>query len=186
LVSRQASDDVIRRSKAIRQSVQHMQLHLRGILSRLRPALLIDQGLTHAVEQLVAFWQDRRPQITFRIDIEDERFPAHVEEVAFRILQEGTSNAVRHGQPSAVGLGARRTDDGKLRITVSDDGSGIAASSTRGFGLAGMRERVEVLGGSLRVTGRDAEKGVMLIVEIPLPPADRKKIEQVTRTPSAA
>jgi two-component system sensor histidine kinase UhpB len=163
-----------------------MQLHLRGILSRLRPALLIDQGLTHAVEQLVAFWRARRPQITFRIDIEEERFPANVEEVAFRILQEGTSNAVRHGQPSAVGLMARRTDDGKLRIAVSDDGSGIAASSTRGFGLAGMRERVGVLGGSLRMAGRDAEKGVMLIAEIPLLPVGRKTIQQDALTPSAA
>ncbi len=63
LLSRDAGDDVVSRSKAIRQSVQHMQLHLRSILSRLRPAMLIDQGLTHAVEQLVAFWHARRPQI---------------------------------------------------------------------------------------------------------------------------
>src|SRR5207244_1304092 len=45
LVSRDASSEIVNRSKAIRQSVQHMQLHLRGVLSRLRPALLIDQGL---------------------------------------------------------------------------------------------------------------------------------------------
>ena len=186
LISRQDGDGVIRRSKAIRQSVQHMQLHLRGVLSRLRPALLIDQGLTHAVEQLVAFWNVRRPQIAFQLDIEDERFPANVEEVAFRILQEGTSNAVRHGQPSTVGLTARRMVDGILRIIVSDDGSGIAASSKRGFGLVGMRERVAVLDGSLQMASHDAGKGVMLIAEIPLPPTNSKKTKQDTRTPSAA
>jgi two-component system sensor histidine kinase UhpB len=163
-----------------------MQLHLRGVLSRLRPALLIDQGLTHAVEQLVAFWNVRRPQIAFQLDIEDERFPANVEEVAFRILQEGTSNAVRHGQPSTVGLTARRMVDGILRIIVSDDGSGIAASSKRGFGLVGMRERVAVLDGSLQMASHDAGKGVMLIAEIPLPPTNSKKTKQDTRTPSAA
>ena len=110
LLSRDAADDVVSRSKAIRQSVQHMQLHLRGILSRLRPAMLIDQGLTHAVEQLVAFWRARRPQITFQTDIEDARFPASIEETAFRILQEGMSNAIRHGNPSIIELTARRTE----------------------------------------------------------------------------
>jgi two-component system sensor histidine kinase UhpB len=186
LLSREAGDDVVSRSKAIRQSVQHMQLHLRGILSRLRPALLIDQGLTHAVEQLVAFWRARRPLITFETDIEDRRYPANIEETAFRILQEGTSNAVRHGRPSSIGLVARATEDGMLRVTVSDDGSGIAETTKRGFGLVGMRERVSALGGDLRVTGHEAHKGVMLIAEIPLPETDRKKTSQPALSTSAA
>ena len=169
LLSRDAGDDVVSRSKAIRQSVQHMQLHLRSILSRLRPAMLIDQGLTHAVEQLVAFWHARRPQIAFQTDIEDARFPANIEEAAFRILQEGMSNAVRHGNPSTIELSARRTEGGTLRVVISDDGSGISATSTRGFGLVGMKERVAALGGRLSVNGQVAEKGVILIAEIPLP-----------------
>lgn len=186
LVSRNAEDDVIDRSKAIRQSVQHMQLHLRGILSRLRPALLIDQGLMIAVEQLVAFWKARRPHIAFTMDIEDTRFSTGIEEVAFRILQEGTSNAVRHGQPSAIGLTARQTADGILRIIVSDDGSGITANGTRGFGLAGMRERVASLDGKLRIADREGGKGVMLIVEIPLPLTRTKKDGPQNLTTSAA
>jgi two-component system sensor histidine kinase UhpB len=185
LVSQQAADEIVDRSKAIRQSVQHMKLHLRGILSRLRPALLIDQGLTHAVEQLVAFWTARRPQIEFRTDIEDERFPTAIEEVAFRILQEGTSNAVRHGQPSAIGLSARRTADGMLRVVVSDDGCGITAKGTRGFGLAGMKERVASLDGQLRIADREGGKGVMLIVEIPVPPGSSKKDDRETLTSAA-
>ena len=170
LVSRQASDEVVDRSKAIRQSVKHMQVHLRGVLSRLRPAHLIDQGLAIAVEQLVAFWKARRPQIDFQMDIEDERFSTAIEEVAFRILQEGTSNAVRHGQPGTIGLTARRTGE-ILRIVVSDDGSGITAKTTRGFGLAGMRERVASLDGRFSISDQENGKGVMLIVEIPLPSA---------------
>ena len=182
LLSRDAADDVVSRSKAIRQSVQHMQLQLRGILSRLRPAMLIDQGLTHAVEQLVAFWRARRPQITFQTDIEDARFPASIEETAFRILQEGMSNAIRHGNPSIIELTARRTNDGTLRVVISDDGSGIAATSTRGFGLNGMKERVAALGGHLSVNGRVDEKGVILIAEIPLP----VPVNDLTKHASAA
>ena len=130
--------------------------------------MLIDQGLTHAVEQLVAFWRARRPQIEFQTDIEDARFPASVEETAFRIFQEGMSNAVRHGNPSIVELTARRTDDGTLRVVISDDGSGITATSTRGFGLVGIRERVALLNGSLAIESR-RDAGTRLAVEIPLP-----------------
>ncbi len=186
LLSRDADDDAVGRSKAIRQSVQHMQLHLRSILSRLRPAMLIDQGLTHAVEQLVAFWRARRPMITFRTDIEDDRFPASIEETAFRILQEGMSNAVRHGKPTNIGLTARRTEQGELRVVVSDNGSGLAATAARGFGLVGLRERVAALGGRLSVAGRDTENGVMLIAEIPLPVTGHKQAAQDSLSTSAA
>jgi two-component system, NarL family, sensor histidine kinase UhpB len=186
LLSRDADDDAVGRSKAIRQSVQHMQLHLRSILSRLRPAMLIDQGLTHAVEQLVAFWRARRPSITFATDIEDDRFPASVEETAFRILQEGMSNAVRHGKPTNIGLTARRTEQGELRVVVSDNGSGLAATAARGFGLVGLRERVAALGGRLSVAGRDTENGVMLIAEIPLPVTGHKQAAQDSLSTSAA
>jgi len=185
LASRNASNEIINRSKAIRQSVQHMQVHLRAILSRLRPALLLDQGLAIAVEQLIAFWKARRPNITFEMDIDDTRFPTAIEEVAFRILQEGTSNAVRHGAPSKIGLSVRKTNTGMLRIVVSDDGSGIIAKGTRGFGLAGMRERVASFDGELRLADREKEKGVMLIVEIPIP-ANNKKDSAQTLTTSAA
>ncbi|WP_045835843.1 HAMP domain-containing protein [Hyphomicrobium sp. 99] len=186
LVSRQANDEVVNCSKAIRQSVQHMQVHLRGVLSRLRPAHLIDQGLPIAVEQLIGFWKARRPQIDFQTDIEDERFPTAIEEVAFRILQEGTSNAVRHGQPGTIGLTVRRTEGGMLRIVVSDDGSGITAKTTRGFGLAGMRERVASLDGRLSIADQKEGKGVMLIVEIPLPASSGNSNKHEPLTTSAA
>jgi two-component system sensor histidine kinase UhpB len=187
LLSRHAENDVIGRSKAIRQSVQHMQMHLRSILSRLRPGVLLDQGLTHAVEQIAAFWRARRPQITFEIDIEDARFPQDIEEAAYRILQEGTSNAVRHGEPSLIRLVARRSANGMLHVVVSDDGSGLAASKTRGFGLAGMTERVSALGGHLHVTGRERGHGVTLIADIPLPPGkdDHQAAEQALNSSAA-
>jgi two-component system sensor histidine kinase UhpB len=186
LASRNASNEIVERSKAIRQSVQHMQVHLRSILSRLRPALLIDQGLTIAVDQLIAFWKARRPNITFTTDIEDARFPTGIEEVAFRVLQEGTSNAVRHGQPLTIGLTARQTAAGTLRVGVSDDGSGITAKDPRGFGIPGMRERVALLNGELHIANRKDGKGVMLIVDIPLPPAANKKDHSQILTTSAA
>jgi len=186
LLSRSATNDVSNRASAIRQSVQHMQVHLRGVLSRLRPAMLIDQGLVHATENLVAFWRTRHPAITFDVDIDDARYPAHIEEAAFRMLQEGTSNAVRHGTPSTIGLTAKRTPDGALRIAVTDDGTGIAATAKRGFGLAGMRERISALNGTLQVLEPKNDKGVMLIAEIPIPSDRRGSADEHTKATSAA
>lgn len=169
LLEKGNEEEVAARAKAIRQSVGHMQKHLRSVLSRLRPALLLDLGLVHAVDHLVAFWRSRRPAIVFTADIEPDRLPPALEEAAFRILQEGTSNAIRHGQPTRIALLARRQADGRLRIMISDDGSGIAASPGGGFGLKGMRERVRQLGGTVNLSEHDGGRGVLITAELPMP-----------------
>ena len=187
LVEAGANDEVKNRGRTIRQSVQHMQMHLRNILSRLRPATFIDQGLTHAADQLVAFWQARRGAIQFQMEIDDQRYPANIEEAAFRVLQEGTSNAVRHGKPSTIGLSAKSAGD-VLRIVVSDDGAGIVNTSRKGFGLVGLRERVAALEGRLWLAEAPPgpKRGVTLIAEIPIPSAGRKPaIDKATATSAA-
>ncbi len=173
LMDKGARDEVLARGKSIRQSVTHMQKHLRNVLSRLRPALMLDLGLTHAVDQLVAFWQGRRPAIEFTTDIDEQRLPPNIEEAAFRILQEGTSNAIRHGEPAHIALTARIGDSGRLRISVSDDGSGLVSSASGGFGLKGMRERVRLLGGTLSLQPGVTGSGVLLTAELPLPESAR-------------
>lgn len=183
-LSREDTDAVADRAKSIRQNVQHMQLHLRGILSRLRPALLLDQGLVHAGDNLIAFWHARRPAIIFKSDIADERFPLAIEETAFRIFQEGMNNAVRHGKPSKITLTARRIGANTLEVTVSDDGSGLSESSPHGFGLTGMRERIDLLGGRLDIVTRADVHGVVLKAELPLPEINKAtKTKALTASP---
>jgi two-component system sensor histidine kinase UhpB len=72
-----------------------------------------------------------------------------------------------------------------LRVVVSDDGCGITAKGTRGFGLAGMNERVASLDGRLRIADREGGKGVMLIVEIPVPRGSPEKDNRETLTSAA-
>lgn len=179
LLARDATSDVAERALAIRQSVGHMQTHLRSVLSRLRPAMLLDLGLTHATDQLVAFWNARRPNIEFSVDVKEESFGAALDEVAYRIFQEGTSNSVRHGDPSHIALAATRTADNRFRITVRDDGTGLAKTTSRGFGLAGMRERVAILGGQLSVQENVGQTGVTLVAELPMK-RDRRPAEPAT------
>ncbi len=169
ILERGSKADVIERSRAIRQSVAHMQSHLRSILTRLKPAVLLDLGLAHAVDHLVSFWRTRHPGITITTDIARESFGAKLDEVAYRIMQESLSNAVRHGQPTQIVLVARPTADGKLSISISDNGSGLKPQGLKGFGLAGMRERLASLGGTLDIGENSPMPGVTVKAEMPLP-----------------
>lgn len=169
-LDRGSQAEVIERSDAIRQSVAHMQGHLRSILSRLRPAMLLDLGLAAAVEQLIAFWRTRRPELVIEADIARESFGTKLDEAAYRMMQEGLSNAVRHGNPARVRLSANRTAQDTLRISISDNGSGLALQDgPKGFGLAGMRERIVALNGAISVQDNAPDRGVTVSAEIPLP-----------------
>lgn len=169
LLQRSENDEVIARTQAIRQSVGHMQTHLRSILQRLRPGMLLDLGLAHAADQLAEFWRSRYPGITFDVSCTDESFGAKADEAAYRVLQEGTSNAVRHGKPSRIALSARKLGSGALEVSVIDDGHGIRPTARKGLGLAGMRDRIALLGGTMTIdTGPDG-RGVVLRAEFPAP-----------------
>jgi two-component system, NarL family, sensor histidine kinase UhpB len=168
LLARDAKTDVAARSQAIRQSVAHMQTHVRSVLSRLRPGTLLDLGLSHAAEQLAVFWQQRYPAIAFDIDCAEDSFGPKLDEVAFRILQEGTSNAVRHGKPANIRLSSTDNRNGLLIVSVTDDGTGLGEPARKGFGLAGMRDRIALLGGTLSIAAGASGTGVEIRAEIPI------------------
>jgi len=140
--------------KAIQAAVGHMQRQVRDILSRLRPAQLVELGLSAAIGELVRFWRGRRPDIAFDVDLAvgDADLPEAVQEMIYRLVQEGLNNAVRHGQPRRIEIAVRPGAAGEIIARVSDDGAartgGVVES---GFGLLGMRERVEAVGGTLSV-----------------------------------
>lgn len=167
LLVRAEHNEVLARAQAIRQSVGHMQTHLRSILQRLRPGTLLDLGLAHAADQLAEFWHSRYPGITFDVSCTDESFGAKADEAAYRVLQEGTSNAVRHGKPSRISLSARKLKNGALEVSVIDDGLGIRPTARKGLGLAGMRDRIALLDGTMTVETGPNGRGVALRAEFP-------------------
>jgi two-component system sensor histidine kinase UhpB len=86
----------------------------------------------------------------------------------YRVVQEGLINALRHAQPSHVDVNVE-SDGNAIVITVSDDGTGLPAEWSRPghFGLRGLADRVEHLGGTFTV-GNCPERGVRLTAKIPL------------------
>ncbi|MBH3410878.1 PAS domain-containing sensor histidine kinase [Pseudomonas putida] len=141
---------------------------VRDVATALRPPIL-DAGIASAIE-----WQARRfearTQIPCLVQVPDN-LPALSDAKAiglFRILQEALTNVMRHAQAHSVEIELVR-EDGQLRMTVSDDGTGFCRDQPRpaSFGLVGVRERVLMLGGSMALDSEPGE-GTSLSVAIPL------------------
>jgi two-component system sensor histidine kinase UhpB len=148
------------RAEAILTSVGHMQKHLRQVLSRLMPDVLLDLGLAGAIETLVYFWKSRRPEILFNLHVDAEKLDDRRAAVAFRVVQESLSNAMRHANPTQVDICVENTRGG-CEIAVADDGVGMSPEGNpEGLGVLGMRERVHALGGHFGIASGSRSKGV--------------------------
>jgi two-component system, NarL family, sensor histidine kinase UhpB len=163
-----ALPDAHARAEAIIESVRHMQKHLRTILGRLRPGMLIDVGLEQAIHSLVEFWRARRPDIQFILSISVPSLGPNADDVVFRLVQESLSNAIRHAQPSTIQICISATEQ-EAFVEIIDDGLGFASENqVIGFGISGMRERVASAGGNFSTRNRADGHGVVVSANVPL------------------
>ena len=93
------------------------------------------------------------------------RFPEPVEVTAYYVVSESLTNAAKYADTPVVDV-AVAVDDGALRVDVRDDGRG-GADPAEGSGLLGLRDRVEAIGGTMRLTSPPGA-GTALSVELPL------------------
>jgi signal transduction histidine kinase len=133
--------------------LESIERELRQLSHELRPAVLDDLGWLAAIEFLAAAVTGRTQiPIEVRSGI-TQRLPAAAEIALYRVVQEALTNAVRHADASCVRVEIEQRPDG-LHGVITDDGVGFeveACVRNGGFGLKGMRERLEAVGGSLRV-----------------------------------
>lgn len=158
--------------RLITEAVGHMQHEIRAIVRRLHPVGLAEFGLQDAMGDLVGFWRRRHPGIAFQVTIAPEctDLGEAAETTLYRIVQECLSNAVRHGPPAQIDIHIRRIPaEGGARIMVefADDGPGMPDEPAPGFGLRGMAERVQALGGALSLRNRVAG-GLAVTATLPL------------------
>jgi signal transduction histidine kinase len=152
---------------------------IRSVTNDLRPSLLDDLGLLPALRSLVADFGERSG-IRTGLAV-PTALPPHSREAElalFRALQEALSNVLRHAQARTVDIGISIRREGVL-LEVSDDGRGLPAGvapeslELQGhMGLAGMRERITALGGTVRLRGRTGA-GARLEVLVPAPGVPR-------------
>jgi two-component system, NarL family, sensor histidine kinase DevS len=139
------------------------------MIAELRPPALVELGLAPALTSLAQRTSTTTGlEVHTDVDIPAQRLTPELETTVYRIVQEALSNVAKHARAATVELSVRHVDH-ELQITVSDDGVGFdpGAAGDGGFGLTGMRERVELVGGELSVV-RGAGAGTVVRARLPV------------------
>ena len=160
-------------SRAIVSSAGRIYDAMHAIIRRLRPMALEGMGLADTLAEAVAEWRRLHPQLAFELHLPESlpRLGDEAEIALFRIAQEAVTNVARHAQAQSVSIEVSTTSN-TVNLEVSDDGIGIAPERLHQpghYGLIGMRERVQGLGGTLRISQPPQGGGTRIEVALPLP-----------------
>jgi two-component system, NarL family, sensor histidine kinase UhpB len=161
-------------SRAIIRNVDHVHVAVSDMIGRLRPVGLDELGLVAAVEHCIDQWRQRLPDTRFSLTARGnfEGLSETATLTVFRLIQEGLTNIYKHANATQAEITLERNPsapDGndELWLTVADDGCGMDTNSRRSrFGLSGMRERVEMSGGSF-VLMSEPGQGLRFTVRLP-------------------
>ena len=163
----QEADDVGKALQQVRELVVATLQDVRRLAVELRPSALDDYGLVPALERLTATVSEQGPAVDLEAQLGDERLPGEVETALYRIVQEALTNVVKHANARRVSVVITRTPDAVTAV-VEDDGGGIEErDSGEGLGLTGMRERLALLDGRLRIESTRGA-GTTIVAEVPL------------------
>jgi len=155
------------------QYLNQVMENVRRLSRELSPSILEDLGLTAALRWLINnFIKNNEMQITFNITEIDHLFTRDAQMSIYRILQEALTNIGKHAQAKKIRIVIEKNEDG-VWIRVEDDGKGfdptkalMKEAAERGWGLATMKERARIFGGSLDLWSQEGE-GTKISLRIP-------------------
>jgi two-component system sensor histidine kinase UhpB len=156
-------------AEAISSVVLIMMDIVHNILKRLRPGDLQELGLADSLAELLRGWQIRNSMIDYDLSCDKQfsklSYPVSV--TIYRIVQECLTNISKHAKASHVRIKCHQRDD-VIKLSIIDDGVGFdVTGKTEGFGLTGIRERIEGLDGQFELTS-STDAGVQLEISLPL------------------
>jgi signal transduction histidine kinase len=162
--------DVAHRVETMMGSLERLIQSVRSIASDLRPAVLDQLGFVAAIESHAAEWE-RQTGLRCQVGVSGAGIllDRDAATAALRVVQEALSNVQRHARATHAAVSITRTAQ-VLTITVADDGRGISeqdAVSRESLGLIGMRERADLLGGTLAI-GRRRSGGTAVTLTVPV------------------
>lgn len=171
-LGRLAPDDSEQRSARLQQlraSVAEIHRVSRRLVNRLRPPSIETLGLVGALEALFDRWRadHPEPELQAELDPDCDRVPNERAVHLYRLVQESLSNAARHARARHIGVRVAVEQDA-VTVRITDDGRGFDSTdaSGKGYGLAGMRERVEALAGHFEVRSK---RGAGTVIEARVP-----------------
>ena len=173
--------------QAMREAVGQIEreiANLRAIITELRPPALCELGLCAAIESLIDHTRDHNGlHIDSELALtgaaaEQERDAEDLEASVYRLVQEALTNVAKHAHADRVRVAVSESDC-ELLVEVQDDGVGYDTDAANdGFGVAGMRERVGLAGGTLKIDS--GEHGTLLSASLP----KRRRVGRVERSGS--
>lgn len=176
-----ASPDIRDNARTVVSVASHIYDIVHGMIRRLRPSGLDHLGLGDTLRDTVSNWAQSHPDVQWDLALSGELdgLGEAINITIYRLVQEALTNVVRHAAATRAQVSVareRKTSAGDaVVVCVTDDGKGLASSGAREsgrFGLVGMRERVQALGGSFEIVGAPGG-GVTVRAVIPLAKAER-------------
>jgi signal transduction histidine kinase len=156
----------------VTQLLDQIELQLRRLSHELAPALLNDLGLVPALRYLFEGLAQRSQLQVSVEEVPERRLPRRVETTLYHIAKEALHNVVKHAQATGVWIRFQRTA-GSIVCSIRDNGRGFDSASIahrqgeQGFGLMGMRERLNVVGGHLQINSTNGD-GTELLISVPV------------------
>ena len=154
---------------ALRELVVSTLRDVRGLAVELRPAALDDFGLVAALERLAETFREKSGvDVEMELSLGDERLDPVLETTLYRIVQEALTNVLKHASARQVSISLVGADR-MVSAVIEDDGQGFAVGATHenALGLVGMRERVALVNGRIRIESTPG-RGTTVAVEVPL------------------
>ncbi len=146
----------------LRKEIDRTAADLRALVRGVMPSALLEGGLVAAVVDLT----DRLPMpVVLDVDVPDGSVEGPIESVAYFVVAEAVSNAVKHSGARRATVRLRRGEDALL-VEISDDGAGDATLTGTGSGLRSLADRVDAVGGIFRIDSAPGT-GTRLRVELP-------------------
>ncbi|RZT21559.1 sensor histidine kinase [Fictibacillus sp. BK138] len=156
--------------KDLRVMVRDSLKEVRRIIYDLRPMALDDLGLVPTLDKYLRNVKERSGKtVELHALGQSRRFPTKMEIAIFRLIQESVSNAVKHSDANLIEVKLEFTQK-FISLYIRDDGKGFDTSKpakSNSFGMMGMRERVELLEGTLKVKSR-LNYGTSVYIQIPI------------------
>jgi len=168
-----ASEDVTQSCHKVLELLRQSLAETRRLISGVRPPILDEFGLVTAVQNLIDETQQQGgPVIEFRNQVKFDRLEPVLENAAYRIIQEGLNNARRHSRSERLLIELTEAEQ-SFHIRVQDWGVGFSpdAVDPQRYGLAGMRERIRLLGGTINIISSPGH-GTSVLVDLPKEVAD--------------
>jgi hypothetical protein len=163
--------DVEAHAQTIAAAANHIYDGMHNIIRQLRPGALDNLGLSETLRDAVAEWQRQHPDVRFSLNLSGklDSLGETININLYRIVQESVTNALRYAQASMLEIRLEEKEGGALQLSIKDNGVGMNicnVDQTRHFGLLGMRERMQALGGAFNLDSMPGE-GTCITVTVP-------------------